>query len=177
MIESCYWKEELARYARRIRRVPRPARWSERAHCVIERDLMVGFFMLRRLVELRKVSTTTRNRSLQVFSYGARGRHVTRLNGHDLWEMYDLDRETPEHKPLMYVANQFVHAYTSFVVRDESRNWSDVIIVSDYDRNDRIWRVPMAEIEKVFRAAAVDYPSSMRMSFNPKKGDYDVETD
>src|SRR3990172_4198339 len=44
MIESCYWKEELKRIAKSIRRTERPARWSERALCIVERDLMLGFF-------------------------------------------------------------------------------------------------------------------------------------
>jgi hypothetical protein len=42
MIQSCDWKEELARIARTIRRVKVPGRWSERAHCIVERDLMIA---------------------------------------------------------------------------------------------------------------------------------------
>jgi hypothetical protein len=176
MIESFYWKEELHRIARSIQRVSKPPRWSERAHCIVERDLMIGFFMLRRLIELHKVSTVTRDQMLNVFSYLARGKNVTRFNGHDLWELYDLDREVPSTQKPGYIANQFIHAYTSFVARDESRNWSDVFVVSDYDRNDCIWRVPIPEIRRIFRTAAEDYPHSIRMVFNAKKGDYDVQT-
>lgn len=176
MIESCYWKEEFHRIARGLRRVSQPPRWSERAHCVLERDLMLGFFMLRRLIELHKVSRVTRDGTLNVFSYQSVGKNVTRLNGHDIWELYDMDQETPETKKSSYIANQFIHAYTSFIARDESRNWSDVFVVSDFDRNDCIWRVPVAEIRKMFRVAAEDYPHTTRMVFNKKKGDYDVDT-
>ncbi len=176
MIESCYWKEELYRIAQSIRRVSNPPRWSERAHCIVERDLMIGFFILRRLIELHKVSTATSGQTVNVFSYQARGGNVTRLNGHRIWELYDLDREVPATKKAVYIANQFIHAYTSFVVRDESRNWSDVLVVSDYDRNDCIWRVPIPGIRRIFRTAADDYPHSVQMVFNAKKGDYDVQT-
>ena len=176
MIESCYWKEELRRIARSIRRVPKPARWSDRAHCIVERDLMIGFFMLRRLIDLHKVSTATRDQILNVFSYKARGKNVTRLNGHRVWELYDLEREVPTAKKPLYIANQFIHAYTSFVARDESSNWSDVFLVSDYDRNDCIWRVPIPEIRRIFSTAADDYPSQMNMVFNSEKRDVDVQT-
>jgi hypothetical protein len=176
MIESCYWKEELHRIAQSIRRVSKPPRWSERAHCIVERDLMIGFFILRRLIELHKVSTATCDQMLIVFSYLARGKNVTRLNGHDVWELYDLDREVAATMKPGYIANQFIHAYTSFVARDESRNWSDVFVVSDYDRNECIWRVPIPEIHRIFRMAAADYPHHVQMVFNAKKGDYDVQT-
>lgn len=176
MIESCYWKEELHRIARTIRRVSKPPRWSERAQCIVERDLIIGFFMLRRLIELHKVSTATRDLMLKVFSYQARDKNVTRLNGYHIWELYDLDREVPATKKPIYLANQFIHSYTSFVARDVTRNWSDVFVVSDYDRNDCIWRVPIPEIRRIFRAAADDYPHSIQMVFNAKKGDYDVQT-
>ncbi len=176
MIESCYWKEELYRIAKSLRRVTRPARWSERAHCELERDLMIGFFLLRRLIELHIVSRRTRDDTLSVFSYKAVGTNVTRLKGHNIWEFYDMEQEHPEKKKSSYIANQFIHAYTSFVARDRTRNWCDVFVVSDYDRNDCIWRVPVAEIRRIFRVAAEDYPHTVRMTFNTKNGDYDVDT-
>jgi hypothetical protein len=176
MIESRYWKEELRRIASLLRRVPTPARWSERAHCALERDIMIGFFMLRRLIELQKVSKLTRDNDLCVFSYKAIGKKVTRLNGHEVSELYDMANEIPTSKKASYVANQFIHAFTSFVVRDETRNWSDVFVVSDYDRNDCIWRIPVNEIRRIFRVAAEDYPTEGRWAFNEKKGDYDYET-
>jgi len=70
---------------------------------------------------------------LNVFSYRARGKNVTHLNGWDVRELNDLHREVPSTKKPGYIANQFIHAYTSFVARDETRNWSDVFVVSDYD--------------------------------------------
>ena len=176
MIESCYWKEELVRIAKTIRRVKTPVRWSERAHCIVERDLMIGFFMVRRLIELHKVSSKTRDFSLAVFSCPVRVKHVHRMNVHDHWETYDLQKEKRESKKPYYVSNQFIHAYTSFVQRDETRNWSDVYIVSDFDRNDCIWRIPVDQIRRLFIVASQDYVHSSQMFYNKKTGDYDVFT-
>ncbi|MBL0731720.1 MAG: hypothetical protein JJW03_02550, partial [Desulfosarcina sp.] len=153
MIESCYWKEEIKRIADTLQQLNKPARWSERAHCVVERDLMIGFFLLRRLIELKKVSSAIYDKQLQVYSYKSRGKLVTKLNGADLWEVYDMENEVAETKKPMYVSNQFIHAYTSFVARDDTRNWSDVYIVSDYDRNDCIWRIPIQTIRSLFAEA------------------------
>ena len=177
MIESLYWKEELLRIAKSLQPVKHPARWSVRAHCIIERDLMIGFFLLRRLIELHKVSSRTKGCRLNVFSYKANGKRVTRLNGSDVPDLYDTENEIAESKALTYISNQFVHAYTSFIFRDKTRNWSDVYLVSDFDRNNCIWRVPVAEITRIFFIAAEDYPARVSMIYNAPRGDYDVATD
>ena len=176
MIESCYWKEELLRIARSIRKVSNPARLSVRAAHIVERDIMVGFFLLRRLIEWNKVSSATRDQDLDVWSCRAHGKSVTLSNNHRFWELYDFDRQVPSKMKPVYISNQFIHAYTGFISRDETRNWSDVFVVSDFDRNDCIWRVPVSEIERIFRIAANDYPYHVTQVFNKVKGDYDVKT-
>lgn len=137
---------------------------------------MLGFFIVRRLIELHKVSSAARDFTMTVYSCPARGKHVRRWNEHDIYELYDLEKERRERKKPLYLSNQFIHAYTSFVARDNSRNWSDVYVVSDFDRDDCIWRIPISEIRRLFKVAAEDYPYSVRMVYNQKKGDYEVST-
>ena len=117
MIESRYWREELTRIAKTITPVRKPPRWSERAHCVVERDLMIGFFIIRRLIELNKVSSRTRDYGLKVYACPALGIEVTQLNKGWIFETYDLENEKQETKKPLYIANQFIHAYMSFVWR------------------------------------------------------------
>ena len=176
MIESVYWKEVLAKIANSIRPSKRPVRWTERARCVVERDLMIGVFMIRRLIELHKVSSATRDMLMSVFSCPSRGKPVHFMNAHQIDEVYDLGKERAQVKKPLYVSNQFIHAYTSYVVRDKSRDWSDVYIVSDYDRNTCIWRIPIPEVRRLFRVAAGDDVREMRLLYNEQKGDYDVHT-
>ena len=98
---------------------------------------------------------------MTVFSCPARGKTVNRMNEHFIDEVYNLEEERRESKKPLYLSNQFIHAFTSFVMRDESRNWSDVFIVSDYDRNTCIWRVPVARVRELFLVAAQDYPHTL----------------
>ena len=177
MIESRYWKEELARIAKTLKPVRKPPRWSERAVCVVERDLMIGFFIIRRLIELHKVSSLTRDFKMKVYSCPSQGTNVTWMNNHRIDEHYDLDNEKLEIKKPLYMSNQFIHAYTSFVLRDETRNWNEIFIVSDYDRNDCIWRVPIPIIQELFELASNDYPSYTEWRFDKEKGDYIVTTE
>ena len=177
MIESRYWKEELSRIAKTIKPLRKPRQWSERACCVVERDLMIGFFIIRRLIELNKVSSRTRDFSMKVYSCPTRKIKITRLDGHWIPDGYDLENEKTETKKPTYISNQFIHAYTSFVLRDETRNWSDVYVISNFDRNDCIWRIPISVIRELFELASDDYPSRLEYVFDPSKGDYIVTTD
>jgi hypothetical protein len=174
MIESCYWKEELARIAKSLRPVRNPPRWTERLHCVVERDLMVGFFMLRRLIELNKVSSAVKDFRMTVFSCPNSGKPVTLLNRGDVDELYHMDKERKEIKKPLYLSNQFIHAYLSFLARDETRNWRSIYIVSDFDRNNCIWRIPTAVVQELFLLASQDYPHSASYVFDAKKGDYTI---
>jgi len=173
MIESRYWKEELQRIAKSIRRVKHPPRWSVRRACVIERELMVGFFIVRRMIELNKISAKMINKPISVFSCPAL-MPVNKLNAHRRWETYDLNNEVRCSRNLVYITNQFIHSYSSGVLRDETGNWGDVYIGSDYERNKCIWRIAVVEIHTLFSAIAKDYPRVMSFNYNEKKLDYDV---
>ena len=176
MTESCYWKEELARIAKTIKPVRQPRRWSDRACSIVERDIAIGFFIVRRLIELYKVSSQTRDFSMEVYSCLPKKNNITRLSSGSIYDNYDLENEKAEIKKPLYISNQFIHAYISGVFRDETRNWSDVYIVSDFDRNDCIWRIPIPVIRELFKVASEDYPWEGHYVFDPRIGDYKVTT-
>lgn len=175
-IESLYWKEELARIAKLIRPVPKPKRWSERAVCTVERDVMIGFFIVRRMIELNKVSSRVAKLQLKVFSAPVTN-HVNKGSRFSVEQNYDWNAEIPEKKAVPYICNQCIHAYLSFVERGPDRNWSDLLVVSDYDRNNVVWRVPINTIVSLFEAASNDWPVSYHMIYDPKLDDYEVTTD
>jgi hypothetical protein len=172
-IESIYWKEELARIARQIRPVAKPKRWSERLLCTVERDLMIGFFMVRRMMELQKVSSATAKHQMLVYSTPAT-KPINKLNRYSWEENYRWDAEVPSRKAASYVANQCIHAYLSVLERGADRNWSDLLVVSDYDRNDVIWRIPFSSIREIFDLVARDYPAKSTWEFDASQGDYRI---
>jgi len=50
MIESVYWKENLLEHARRLKPVEKPPRWSERLVMNFEKELIISFFCIRKLI-------------------------------------------------------------------------------------------------------------------------------
>src|SRR5215210_1289485 len=89
MISSASKPINLGALRESNRQLMRPARWSERAHCELERDLMIGFFLLRRLIELHIVSRRTRDDTepaTGVTSSLYRITIVTTVSGACLWQ-------------------------------------------------------------------------------------------
>jgi len=101
---------------------------------------------------------------------------VNLVNRFSIDKNYDWEKETEKSVSVSYITNQFVHAYMSVLFRDESRNWSEFILFSDYDRNKNLWRVPIGEIIKAFEVAIDDWPVSTRLLYNDGREDYDVDT-
>ena len=175
-IESKYWKEELARVAKICRPMVKPPRYSERSVCAIEREIMIGFFIVRRMIELNKVSKKIINLQHEVLSAPVT-QPVNKLNRFEVVENYNWQSQKSEKKPVLYICNQFIHAYLSNVERDTDRNWSHLLVVSDFDRKNLIWRIPFSTIVYLFDVVSNDYPNRAKMKFNAKLDDYKITTD
>jgi len=58
MLESHCWKEYLSRIAKRLDRWKTQRRWSERSICIFERDILIAFFCIRKLIEAGKLTVS-----------------------------------------------------------------------------------------------------------------------
>lgn len=177
MIESCYWKEDLLSHAKRLRPITKPKRWREKLMVNFEKELIISFFLIRKLFETHKVSNKSREYRASVYCYAPTGKRITKLNEWAIDEIYNLEKEKRVKKSILFLSNQLIHSCTIFAYREEDRNWGGVYACSDFERNKTIYRISIQEIIKIFELVGNDYPSSMRMTWNEKKGDYLVETD
>jgi hypothetical protein len=134
---------------------------------------MIGFFIIRKLIESHKLGAKTKDLKMLVYSHPCTKSDPTWFDNFHFWEAYDMDNERRESKNAIYIANQFIHSVTSYPVRSEDRNWQDIFVMSDFDRKSCIWRVPVSEIRRLFLVAYEDYPG-FSMRFNHKKKDYDI---
>jgi hypothetical protein len=177
MIESCYWKDDLLAHARRLQPIEKPPRYSERAQVNFEKEMIISFFMIRKLFESHKVSSASKNYKAAVTQYPSLGKKVTNLNFWDVGELYDLENGKEVKKSITFICNQFIHGGATYAYRNKDRNWGGILVCSDYERQDFLYRVPLEEIITVFRTVGKDYPSKMSYEFCESKGDYKVTTD
>lgn len=176
MIESRYWKDDLVKYANSFKPVKKPAYYSEKKQVNFEKDVIVSLFMVRKLGDSLKLSSKTLKSSFTVFSSPCI-KEVHKMNFWDIGGLYDLQNETKCSKNMQFISNQLIHGDAIFAYRDESKNWDGIYTCSDFEKNKRIYRIPVSTIVKILETAADDYPSKVEYVYSSKKQDYIVTTD
>ena len=177
MIESRYWKEDLLSHAKRLRPVKKPPRWSERLVVNFEKELIVSLFLIRKLLDEHKVSSKSKDYKATVFCCDTTGTKITRLNQYAIDEIYDLSQEREVKKDIRFLANQLIHGGTLFGYREPDRNWGGVYAVSDHERNNTIYRIPVSELIQILELVGNDYPASVELVWDVSQGDYTVRTE
>jgi len=138
------------------RKKPKPR--TERRCEIIERDVILCFFVIRRLAELSRVSRLTIDFQFDVFSCPFNGRNMSPIDRHGIEKSYHLENEI-------------------LIVTDQTRNWDSFYVVSDYDKKQCIWRVPVQQIAKAFRVASEDYLMGFSYKYDKKNDEYQIVPD
>ena len=176
MIESYYWKKDLLDHAKRLKPVKNPNSFSERLAVNFEKEIIISFFLIRKLFEEHRVSSKSTNYKAEIYSFAPSGKNITKLNQSSIDKIYNLDNEKKVKKKIVFLANQLIHSCTIFAYRKEDRNWGGVYATSDFERNKNFYRIPIEEIISIFKLVGNDYPTSFGMKWNKNIGDYDVFT-
>ena len=171
--ESSYWKEGLLRHAGSIARRRTLKRWTDRSVAALEKDMMIGFYSIRKLIEAHKVSDEIRDRSISLQAYPSTGRPVTSMNWHKIDEKYNLNRSTRFQKPLSWICSQIVHSFVFMPCFDEGGRLDSVLFNSDRTRRQHLYSIGVDEVIALFEEIAANDPASIRGEFNERKGDYD----
>jgi len=170
MIESYYWKADLLRYAKKFQPTAMPPRWSEKRVVNFEKDVVLAFFIIRKLSESNKFSSKTEKHKMNIYRCPNRAR-VNARNYWNIEENYDLKTETLISKGVNFVCNQFIHGGAIVAYREKNRNWGGLYTCSDFERQKFIYRIPLCEIIDILCIAGNDYPSSISMTYDPKSED------
>jgi hypothetical protein len=97
--ESWYWKQPLLEMAERLRSFKEKSTeelLSDELSAQIERDIFIGFYSVRKLIEAAaKVTDATKSSHWQVSCYANR-KSVAWRNDRKIDELYDLERERQE---------------------------------------------------------------------------------
>ncbi len=172
--ESAYWKEELIRHAHRIRRHQGLKRWTERSGARLEKDVMIGFYSIRKLVEAHKVSDDIRDRRLCLESYPWKGSPVAFLSWHKIDQKYDLEHPVHVRRTLIWITNQIIHSFAFLPGFNTGGRLERIFFNSDRTRRLQVYSIPIDEIIALFQEVATNDPASMQCHFDEETGDYDV---
>jgi hypothetical protein len=170
--ESYYWKKPLLVGAKFIRKNIYAEDISEAQFARIEREIFIGFYAIRKLLEATgKVSAERRAMKIALTRYEKRADQpiVDWYNRSEFWELYDLDNAALELRDLLYVAHRMVHSFIFILSGDDDGHGA--LFTSDRDKDTRLNFISTDEIVRVFEVVGQDYPSGFLASRDEATGE------
>ena len=171
--EPFFWKEEIARIRRRLENKRRQANWRERSLARLEKEVMLSFFMIRKLIEAKKLSQGLQDCRTPVLTYAPTGKLVHHFNWHRLSELYHLARAKRENVTLEFLCNQIIHSYV-FAPLFTGRKPTAILFCSDWQRNRKLYRLSMSRLTRLLQKVVSDSPASLHAQFDDSMHDYRV---
>jgi hypothetical protein len=161
--DSIPWREQLLRSADDLERRKTQRRWTERTSFLVERDVMVGCYAVRRLHEARKVSDTLASRAWRASSHRLIGRPPDRWGRFAPWEHYDMESSQAVALGLTEFCNQFIHSWVWMISVTMDDVFDGIFISSDWQRRKSLFHINVDELVGLFRAVGSEDIVSVRM--------------
>lgn len=145
------WRGELLKTAEALERRASLTRWTTRTGFLVERDLMVGMFAIRRLVESAKTSSLLPNERVSFGMHLLIGRAPGIYGRWSYWEYYDMDSEQQTELTVRDLVNLFIHSFVLEFYRLSEDGPATIWVVSERDRHKRRYSIPFAGVVALFR--------------------------
>ncbi len=162
MIESRYWRPGLVASARRIAKLSKFKRWSEKRMCLLEREVIIAMSCIRILVERDRMSRKLRERKHELVAFPKKSaRRTTYYTIADLEDLYDFKRPASRHLTLEEISNQFIHHFIIFAESsDVPRRFSTIVVASDWSKEKYLFRIELNSITAWLKELSESYLES-----------------
>ncbi|OZC86451.1 hypothetical protein CH254_18085 [Rhodococcus sp. 06-412-2C] len=168
--DSTPWKDELIAVADRLQKKTTQKRWTERSGFLVERDLMVSAYSLRKLIDNYKVSDALAQKqfALERFELIDPDEVPDLFGRYSVWEYYDLEDPVKTVMPLAKVCNQIVHSWLWMLSsKEEDGAFDGLYVSSDTARKKWLYRIPIDDYIAVCREIGEEYVYSKTMTYGP----------
>ena len=160
---SVPWKVELLKIASRLERRKFQRRWIEQTGFLVERDVMVSAYAVRKLLEARKVSDSLASQQMEVRQHLLIGDMPDVYNRHFIWENYDLDNGRNQAISIRELCNQIIHSWNWVISATEDSKFDGIYVSSDKGRRKFIYFINIDVLIRLLRAIGSEDVSSIEM--------------
>jgi hypothetical protein len=176
--ESQYWKKPLIEMAGRFEAAGK-AGWkpTEPAMVQIERDLFIGCYSIRKLLDAPlKLTDACRASKVNLRAHLTSGSSVILLYRDDINKHYNLEKGSIEQRDLEFFCSRIIHSFTFVVGQDEvDESLCGFYFGSDKDRGKKLYYVEADEVVRIFRLIGEDYPAHISRKTDTLTGDQTYE--
>lgn len=147
--DSVPWREELLKSAARIRRWNTQKRWTSRTYFNAERDIMMGAYSIRRLIDSEKSSSRLSIRRVPTRRYPLIDRVPMLLDHFNPEQFYNLNEPMNSELAVGWLCNQVIHSFV-FQIYLEDDSTTSVVFTSDRDRGKHLHGISFTALADLF---------------------------
>lgn len=147
--ESGPWRQELVRIAQGLHKRAHLGRWAQRTYFLVERDVMYGAFVIRKLIESEKSSSLLPGRRVSVVLHPLIGRVSNPLDRWEVAEFFDITKPQKSEVDVATLCNEVVHSFVFQIFLDDSGQTS-VAICSDRTRRSHLYVADLDVLADLF---------------------------
>lgn len=136
--ESSYWKDDLLKLANRLELRLIQTRWGDKNLYTLEKEISIGFYSIRKLIESKKVSDSLKTKDCVVMEFPYRGIPEA-INTYFNEGDYNLNKAKQSGIKLNQLCNQFIHNHHFLPFLLDGRNLIGFFFCSDHKRTSCIY--------------------------------------
>jgi hypothetical protein len=152
--DSHPWKVALSRIADDLERRATRTRRGARAEVALEQQLAAGAYALRKLLENGLLSRAVEKRPLPMQAYPYHHASVELSHWRDFRQHYQMAKPRMTRHPPLFLCHQLLDSAVLQLESDGGRTPGWVYVTSDHQKHKALYRIAMADIIQLLRAAA-----------------------
>ena len=146
--ESWPWRRSLRAKVLRISRAQSYTRLRRDTITLLEHDILVAFFEVRKLIDARtKIPKSIADKNIPALVYPSI-RAFGNWQRFDIHDHFDLSKPSSQTLTLQKLTNQFIHSLVFSFAFDESKRLRGVYVVSDFDRGNKCHLVTLDVVKE-----------------------------
>lgn len=173
ILESSFWKDDLLKLADKLQLRIIQKRWGGKNIFALEKDLFIGFYAIRKLIESEKISDSVKLKQYRVSEFEYRGSRNLVFNTFS-FDKYKFDQPKKRALTISQICNQFIHSFYFLPSFSEEGNLIGFYICSDHQRIKSIFLITIFDIIDIYNVIGNNYPSKIT-KFKSDNGNIVVE--
>jgi len=154
-----YWKKELVRLADRLQKRSSQKRWTFPSTASLEKEVFVGAYSVRKLMESDKVSPSIAGRPVTLTFYPIRREKGEEPPKH-FTHRFELGGGVRQELKIEHLMNQFIHSYYFSPFVPFGKNMAGIFVASDRDRKMGLYYITLGNLSAIFRRVGNESVSS-----------------
>lgn len=161
--ESSYWKDDLIRLADRLELRLVQTRWGSKNLYTLEKEIFIGFYSVRKLIESNKISNSIISKKYEVKEFLYNG-NLESIMTYFKTSDYNFSNCKKSQISISILCNQFIHSYHFIPFLPNGKNLIGFFFCSDYKRTSGIYFITLFDIVDIYRKVGNNNPKSFTIS-------------